>query len=229
MLESGGGLLTTTESLDLGTGIYTFPEAARIIRSAGSDVSARQLRYWVTKGLAEPIAVEDEDFAVLSFNDLVSLEIVRRFKSVGASLQRVRVFNTKLHEQFPSLGHPFAYKAFFSDGASLWAQIGDGPSDVIELVGRHPGHAVWRDAIATFAKAIRWSDETIPHAAGWRLNQWVEVDPTIQFGAPIVRGTRVTARTIGANLKEGTPEEVANWYGLDVESVIGVRDYLAFA
>jgi uncharacterized protein (DUF433 family)/DNA-binding transcriptional MerR regulator len=221
--------MTTTESLELGTGIYTFSEAARIIRSAGSRVSARQLRYWINRGLAEPIPVADENFAVLSFEDLISLEIVRRFRTVGASLQRVRVFNKELRAQFPALDHPFAYKVFFTDGASLWAKIGEGPTDVIELVGKHRGHCVWGDAIATFAKAIRWSDEVIPHAAGWRLNQWVEVDPAIQFGAPVVKGTRVTARTIGANLQEGSPEEVADWYGLDVESVLGVRDYLAFA
>lgn len=218
-----------TQSLELGSGIYTFPEAARILRSMGNDVSTRQLRYWITKGLADPIPVADEDFAVLSFDDLVSLEIVRRFKSVGASLQQVRRFSAKLHDEFPTLDHPFAYRIFFTDGAALWAQIGTGPADVIELVGRRRGQYAWRDAILTFAKSIRWSEETPAHASGWKLNQWVEIDPHIQFGAPVVRGTRVTARTIGANLREGSPNEVADWYGLDVESVLGVRDYLAFA
>jgi len=221
--------MTTARALELGSGIYTFPEAARILRSAGNDVSSRQLQYWIIKGLAQPIPVVDEDFAVLSFDDLVSLEIVRRFKGLGASLQQVRQFNARLHTEFPALDHPFAYRIFFTDGAAIWAQVGDGPADVVELVGRRPGQFAWRDAILTFAKAIRWSEETPAHAAGWRLNQWVEIDPNIQFGAPVVRGTRVTARTIGANLREGSPEEVADWYGLDVESVRGVRDYLAFA
>jgi uncharacterized protein (DUF433 family)/DNA-binding transcriptional MerR regulator len=221
--------MTTARTLELGTGIYTFPEAARILRSTGNDVSSRQLQYWITKGLAEPIPVMDEDFAVLSFDDLVSLEIVRRFRSLGASLQQVRMFSKRLHKEFPSLDHPFAYRIFFTDGAAIWAQVGEGPSDVVELVGKSAGQFAWRDAILTFAKSIRWSDGTPAHASGWRLNQWVEIDPTIQFGAPVVRGTRVTARTIGANLREGTPEEVADWYGLDVASVRGVRDYLAFA
>ena len=221
--------MTTAHTLELGTGIYTFPEAARILRSAGSDVTPRQLRYWITKGLASPIPVMDEDFAVLSFDDLVSLEIVRRFKGLGASLQQVRLFNKSLHAQFPSLDHPFAYRIFFTDGAALWTQVGEGPSDLVELVGKRQGQFAWRDAILTFAKAIRWSDDSPAHASGWRLNQWVEIDPAIQFGAPVVRGTRVTARTIGANLREGSPEEVADWYGLDVASVRGVRDYLAFA
>jgi uncharacterized protein (DUF433 family)/DNA-binding transcriptional MerR regulator len=221
--------MITTRVLELGTGIYTFPEAARILRSVGTDVSPGQLRYWIAKGLAEPIPVAEEDFAVLSFDDLVSLEIVRRFRGVGASLQRIRRFNETLHERFPNLEHPFTYRIFFTDGAALWAQVDDDPASVIELVGRRPGQFAWRDAIGTFAKAIRWSDDAPARASGWRLNQWVEIDPQIQFGAPVVRGTRVTVRTISANLREGTPEEVAEWYGLDVDSVLGVRDYLALA
>jgi uncharacterized protein (DUF433 family)/DNA-binding transcriptional MerR regulator len=199
------------------------------LRSAGEDVTGRQVYSWITKGLATPVPVADEDFAVLSFDDLVSLEIVRRFRGLGASLQKVRRFNNKLHDEFPSFDHPFAYRIFFTDGAAIWAKVGDGPSDVVEVVGRHPQQYAWRDAILTFAKAIRWSEDTPARATGWRLNQWVEIDPQVQFGAPVVRGTRVTARTIGANLREGSPEEVADWYGLDVESVRGVRDYLAFA
>jgi len=213
----------------LGQGIYTFPEAARILRSAGDDVSARQLYYWITKGLAYPIPIPDEDYAVLSFDDLVSLEIVRRFRSVGASLQSVRRFNDALHTEFPRLDHPFAYRIFFTDGATIWANVGDDPTAVVELTGRRRGQFAWRDFILTFAKAIRWSEDVPAHASGWRLNSWVEIDPTIQFGAPIVRGTRIPARTIAANLREGSPDEVADWYGLDIESVRGVRDYLAFA
>jgi uncharacterized protein (DUF433 family) len=223
------GDMTTARTLELGTGIYTFSEAAHILRSAGNDVSARQLRYWITKGLAAPIAIADEDFAVLSFDDLVSLEIVRRFKGLGASLQQVRKFNESLHGEYPLLDHPFAYRIFFTDGAAIWAQIGDDPSSVVELVGRRPGQFAWREAILTFAKSIRWSNDSPARAAGWRLNQWVEIDPQIQFGAPVVRGTRVTARTIAANLREGSPEEVADWYGLSLDSVLGVRDYVAFA
>jgi len=221
--------MTTANTLDLGTGIYTFPEAARILRSVGTEVSPRQLRYWILKGLAEPIPIADESFAVLTFDDLISLEIVRRFRGLGASLQQVRRFNETLHERFPNLDHPFTYQIFFTDGAALWAQVDQDPTSVIELVGRRPGQFAWREAIATFAKSIRWSEGSPSHAKGWRLNQWVEIDPQIQFGAPVVRGSRVTARTIGANLRKGTPEQVADWYGLDVDAVLGVRDYLAFA
>lgn len=220
--------MTTTRSVDIGSGIYTFTEASRILRSVAQDVTERQVRYWAKAGLALPIPVEDEDFSVLSFEDLVSLEIVRRFKSIGTPLQRVRRFDERLREQF-DVDHPFAYKIFFTDGASVWAQIDDDPGSVLELVGRRPGHYAWKNVIATFAQQIRWADGQPAHAAGWHLTNWVEIDPLIQFGAPVVSGTRIPIRTIEANLQAGDPKEVADWYGLDVRAVLGVRDYLAFA
>ena len=62
-------------------------------------------------------------------------------------------------------------------------------------------------------------------ASGWQLSPWVEIDPERQFGAPVVRGTRIPVSTIEAQLRAGSPVEVADWYGLRVEQVEGVRDY----
>ena len=42
---------------------------------------------------------------------------------------------------------------------------------------------------------------------------------------PTVRGTRVPVRTVLANLQVGKPGEVADWYGLTLDEVQGVRDY----
>jgi uncharacterized protein (DUF433 family) len=221
--------MTTTRTVEIGSGIYTLPEASEILRSIGHDVSTRELRYWMNAGLASPIPVADEDFAVLSFGDLVSLEIVRRFKSLGASLQRIRRFDIALREEYPDLEHPLAYKIFFTDGANVWAELGGGSGAMIELFGRRRNHYVWPDAVKTFAKEIRWSDGQPAYAAGWNLTPWVEIDPLIQFGAPVVRGTRIPVHTIAANLRAGKPADVADWYGLDIDAVRGVRDYLAIA
>ncbi|MEW6154231.1 MAG: DUF433 domain-containing protein [Actinomycetota bacterium] len=96
---------------------------------------------------------------------------------------------------------------------------------MIELVGRQRNHFVWRPAIETFAEQIRYGPDS--HASGWDLSPWVEIDPSVQFGTPVVRGTRVPVRTIAANLRAGTPEDVADWYGLTVQQVQGVIEYLA--
>lgn len=124
------------------------------------------------------------------------------------------------------LARPFAYKLFYTDGASIWARENEDNAHAIELVGKYSDHYVWCEAIETFAESIRFEGSP-PHATSWELSPWVEIDPTIRFGKPIVRGTRVAIHTIAANLETGSPTEVADWYGLRVEQVEGVRDYLA--
>jgi uncharacterized protein (DUF433 family)/DNA-binding transcriptional MerR regulator len=215
---------TATTPPELGQGVYTFPEAARILRGHEQNVTPRQLRYWIKTGLTPVSHRTDAGFEILSFDDLISLELVRRFRS-HVSLQRVRKFEHALREHFPQLERPFAYELFFTDGASIWARANRDDLHAIELVGRHRDHYVWSSAIQTFSKEIRFAG-SLRHAEAWELSTWVEIDPARQFGAPVVRGTRIPIQTIEANLEVGTPSEVAEWYGLSTEQVEGVRDYL---
>lgn len=219
--------MSTVELPRLGDGVYTFPEAARILRRGDAHPSARQLRYWMTSGLAPASHTSEAGDPVLNFVDLVSLEVVSRFRARGVSLHRIRQFEARLRDVFP-VDRPFAYEVFFTDGASLWADVARDGQGVIELIGRRQNQYAWTDAIRTFAQEIRF-DPGSRRATSWALSPWIEIDPSIQFGMPVVAGTRVTARTVEANLAVGSPQDVAAWFGLTVEQVEGVRDYLALA
>lgn len=214
-----------TAGFQLGEGVYSLPEAARIIGRAGPGVTPRQLQYWLKSGLTEATGRTQYGYA-LSFADLVSLEIVRRFRVRDVSLQRVRKLEVRLRDKFPTLERPFAHRVFFTDGARIW--ISENPDDpeglLDEVVGEHAGHRVWGAAIESFAREIRFDPES-KAAVAWDLNPWVEINPAVQFGAPVVAGTRVPARTVVANLEAGSPAEVADWYGLTVEQVEGVKAY----
>jgi uncharacterized protein (DUF433 family) len=220
----------TTVTLDkprLGEGVYAFSEAAQIIRSKSPGVTTRQLRYWMTSGLTPATHVVDGQ-EVLTFDDLISLEVVRRLRTEGASLQSVRAVEAVLRHEY-NMRRPFAYEVFFTDGANVWAEVvGEKGRIVIELAGRRRNQYAWRDAIATFAEDIRFEGEAM-HATRWRLSEWVVVNPKMQFGQPVLANTRVPMSTIAANLEVGTPEQVADWYGLGVKQVVGVRDYLELA
>lgn len=219
-------MATTAEFVlpELGDGLYTFSEAARILRRGSGSLTTRQLHYWMTTGLS-PSSYEIDGTSLLSFDDLVSLEIVRRFRTQGTSLQRVRHFERVLRARH---GHerPFAWRAFFTDGAELWGQTYDDDRTLAtQLTGRDSGSAVWLDAIKTFASEITYDRQQ--HAASWTLSKYVQVDPSIQFGAPAVSGTRVTVDTIAANLRVASVKQVAAWYGLKPKEVRGVQEYLA--
>lgn len=217
-------MLITHDEPSVGEGIYTFPEATRIIRGA----TTRQLRSWMHSGLAPATFETEAGREVLGFDDLVSLEVVRRFKGQGVSIQRIRQFDALLRKEFPDRHQPFAYEMFFTDGAQLWVSEFGEESTGTQLTGRRRGQRVWQDAIRTFASEISF-DHATKRAERWFVSSWVEINPQVQFGRPVVRGTRVPVSVVLANLKAGTPAQVADWYGLTVDEVKGVRDYDAVA
>ena len=162
---------------------------------------------------------------MLSFDDLISLEVVRRLRDGGASLQSIRAVEQTLREEYPDLDRPFAFEVFFTDGANVWVSVA-GDTHLVKELHHRKNQFAWRDAIATFATDIKFEGPR-GHATRWQLSPWIEINPAIQHGSPVVTGSRVTIKTIAANLEAGTPEQVSEWYGLRVEQVEGVRDYLA--
>jgi uncharacterized protein (DUF433 family)/DNA-binding transcriptional MerR regulator len=211
----------------LGEGLYTFPQAARILRSRDRQLTPQKLRYWLNAGLS-PATYEADGQPLLTFLDLISLEVVRRFTGAGWAPQGVRRVEDELRAEFGHLERPFAYQIFYTDGQSLWAKKALEDNQVTELLGKKADRQhkplAWSSAVATFAEEIRF-DGPKQVASAWELSPWIEIDPTIQFGTPVVRGTRVPVSTVVANLEVGAPGEVADWYGLTLPEVQGARDY----
>lgn len=197
-------------------GIYSFPQAAAIV-GRGDRATPQQLRRWlavIVSPTGHPHRIE-----TISFLDLVSLETVRRLRDQGTSLQRVRKVLEALRVAEPTVTRPLAHRSFFTDGVGVWADFAD---QAEELVGRYPKQLALRDAVRVFADEIRFVDDT---ANAWDISPWVNIDPVVCFGAPIVRGTRIPAKTIIANLAVATENEVAEWYELSVSQVRGVAEF----
>lgn len=213
-----------TDAPSLGHGVYTFGEASTIVRHRHRGVTPRKLRSWMAKGLTFGEHETQYGGTALSFADLISLEMVTRFRFEGVSLQRVRQLEARMRERW-SLERPFAHNVFFTDGASIWASLNSERDDAVEILGDHPDHLVWTSAIRSFASEIRFGGDD-QRALAWRLSKWVEIDPEVQFGAPVVAGTRIPVRTIAANLKAGSIRDVAAWYALSVRQVEGVREFI---
>lgn len=206
-----------------GLGIYSFPVAARIIsdRRLERPVTSRALRYWMQVGLTPAtFGKGTPGSVVLSFYDLVSLEVVRKLREAGASLQAIRALELLLRERAPDLPRPFAHEIFLTDGESIWGQLT--PGHVVELVGKRPEQTGFKAIVKSFAQEIDYRDRL---AATWRLTPWVEVDPEVHFGAPVVAGTSVPVSSILRNLERQPPDVVADAYGLELEQVNGVRGY----
>ncbi len=221
------GKEATTTTPAFGTGIYSFSEAAQILVHRAPELRAATLRRWVSDGLAPPsFGLAAGRGALLSFHDLVSLEVVRRFRREGVSLQRLHQLEQALRELHPDAARPFAYNLFFTDGATIWVGLGgESEPDLVQAVGKRPNQYAWRPAIETFAKEVRFGSGG--EAVAWALSDRIEMDPKVQFGEPVIKGTRLPISVIARELVTHSPEEVADWHAVDVKDVQDVRDFLA--
>lgn len=209
-----------------GAGVYSFPAAASLVRG----VSPRQLRYWVRSGLTPPTHPRDParpwDSDVLSFHDVISLELIRRMRAQGVSLQSIRTLESQLRVHAPEADRPFAHNIFWTDGVNVWYALE--PDDdrlLVQATGMQRGNMAWKPAISTFSTEIKYGETGA--ATLWSPHHHIDIDPQRHFGEPVITGTRVAVHTIVANLEAGTPTEVADWYNLTVEQVEAARDYAA--
>lgn len=199
-------------------GVYSFAQASRILARSGTS-SVATVRSWWKSGLVH----DNEPGDLLTFHDLVSLELVRRFRAAGVPLQKVRKLEVALRQRQPMFSRPFAHNTFFTDGAAIWAEA-NGATE--EIIGQQQNHLVFAEAIATFATEITYRHDV---AVGWDLSQLVEVDPLVSFGQPVIRGTRIPVETVLANLESGSKEEVADMYGISVLQVNGAIEFASVA
>lgn len=208
---------------EFGEGVYSFPAAARLVRGA----SARQLRYWIRSGLT-PVThsrqAQSKGSDVLSFHDVISLEIVRRIRDAGVSLQKVRTLEAQMRNVHPDVPRPFALQRFWTDGVDVWYELEPGDQKLLQATGRDRDNFAWRDGVASFAEEIEYEDGV---ASLWHPQEWINIDPRIHFGEPVITGTRVAVATIVNNLRAASTEDVAGWYGLSVEQVAAAAQYAA--
>lgn len=110
---------------------YRGPAVCRVV-----DITYRQLDYWATTGLVEP-SVQDADGSgsqrLYSFEDIVTLKVVKRLLEVGVSLQRIR----RAIEYVRDRGLDLRNLTLASDGDTVYAA--DDASHVIDLLRRGQG------------------------------------------------------------------------------------------
>ena len=199
-------------------GVLSFPAAAALI-----DRPSQTLRSWVRTGLTPATYGRGEAGSdVLSFHDVVSLEIIRRLRKAGVSLQRIRVLESELRRLHPDQARPFAHRVFFTDGAAVWIELGD-REGLVEVATNLRNQLAWREPIASFAQEIRYDEGGA--ARQWDIHKHIVVDPAVQFGSPTIRGTRITVDAVLANLEVDDAAGVADLLGISEDDVRAVIEF----
>lgn len=216
----------------LGSGLYPLDRAARLV---GEE--ARTVRRWLkgytwkhadgrrSSGPLWPMQYADDadlaDEQVLSFKDLLELRTVVRFVKQGVPLRVVRATIEVAREYLGD--YPLHSRRFVTDGRRIFLEA-------IERAGEEAKMLDVRERQFAFDAIIRPSLlEGIEYDANAQALRWYPVskrkvivlNPTVQFGEPIIEDAGVPTDTLAAAVKaeQGDVQRVARLYQVTPQAV----------
>ncbi|NLF31088.1 MAG: DUF433 domain-containing protein [Planctomycetes bacterium] len=203
----------------IGHGVYSFPEAARLLK-----LPVATLRTWLL-GVPgrEPVTPGDylqtrHDQKILSFLDVMDTFIIKGLREYKVSLQYLRKVRDALAHDL-STEHPFSSRRLLTDGRQVFIHFADefGGEKLKEVLTRQ--HA-FPSVLVPYLKQIA-HDERTDLARCWNISRGVVIDPTRAFGKPIVASTGIPTGILAAAFEanDEDAELVADWYGVDVQEV----------
>jgi len=204
----------------LGRGLYTVPEAARLVRT-----SPRQLGAWFygwSRG-AGPLTHSDYDAPgmprrLISFLDLIDSLVVLELRRQGISLQRLRKVRDALACEL-QMAHPFCLQNLYTVGKQVFIETADryGDNALKELV---KNQFAFKAILGPQLHAIKYARETLT-AMRWHPHPGVVVDPQRQYGKPIVESVGVPTAILMASYtaNDRNSRLVADWFGISARNV----------
>ncbi len=211
----------------IGKGVYTIAEAARLTK-----LRTQRVREWfrgreTESRIFKPVFQSDypviHDEYVISFLDLIELNIGGKLRDAGISLPKLRQNYNELRRDFGD--HPFCRRQIYVGGKQIFTRgLNDEDSGVvIEAISRQQ---YFEKIIMDFLKKIEY-DNVTKMAARWNIADLVTVDPEIRFGRPIVGNTGITTSTLRrAYYANGEDANfVASWYYVEERHVMAAVDF----
>lgn len=202
-----------------GIGVYSVPEAARLI-----GMSSQTLRRWVgeyshleTKHNLRRAPLwsaqyEQTDYdQYLGFRDLVEARIVKALRLNGISLQTVRQCLERARTLIGD-DHPFSTRNFKSDGKTLFLEMLQGGIDPI-LIDLRQGQQAFKAILEKSLRGVEFGDEVAER--WWLLNgkKTIVVDPKRSFGHPIIASNGMATSCVADAMRaEGSVDRVARLY-----------------
>lgn len=232
MLGEGTAIRESSETPQLvGKGVYTLPEAARLLRVPVADLRRWVLGYRSGGRLYRPVLVQPEIYrfdntCVLTFLTLVEALFVKLFHSEGVSLPVIRRAAQRAARVFGQ-PHPFALEKLHTDGRRIYAELTqEAPDPQVSSPRRwmeelDKGQLVFEVLASQWFRQLAYDSEGVARVFRPQPdNEKVLLDPTRSFGRPLVEPEKVPTWPLYAMVKGGTPEdEVAEWFCVSPESV----------
>ncbi len=212
-----------------GIGIYTAPEAARMI-----GMQAHTLRRWVRgydhhdkreDALWHPqYQAEEDEQLFLGFRDLIEARIVHALRKKGIGLPTIRTCMERARE-IVGADRPFSTQQFKTDGKTIFLEITRGIADP-DLIDLKRKQGVFNRVVAPSLADLDFGPEG---AERWWLlhgRRTIVADPERSFGQPIVAEHGITTERVAQAVEaEGSVARVAKLYEIKPRLI---RDALAY-
>jgi uncharacterized protein (DUF433 family) len=216
----------------LGTGFYTVPEAARLLKVPPLNIRRWLGGYTYKKGpkavkmppLWQPELPAYDGHMELGFRDLIELLIVSRFLDTGLSLITIRNC-LEYARDCAQDDRPFSTRRFKTDGRTIFLESlqRSGEGELLDLK-RH--QYVIKNIIDRTFKDLDLSDDIVARWRPFNGKQSIVIDPQRAFGQPIATQYGVPTITLAQAVEaEGSVDRVSFLY--EVPAPI-VRDAVNF-
>lgn len=204
----------------LDEGLYTLRRAAHICR-----VSVQRLSYWIRTGLILPDihASPPSMPPILSYNNLLAINAVRRFRDQGLQLQKIRIAIRYISKELEE-GERWYYRKLVTDGDKLVTAI-PVSQDIRELVdAARYGQKFFEVVFADLVSDLYVDRELVEVP---RFRQFIDINPRVQAGTPVIRDTRIPTSVVAGWAKRGlVTEEIASFYdGVSEDAVDAALEY----
>ena len=213
----------TGHSSLLGCGLYTIPEAAKLV-----GVSQRALRTGVEgrTGQQKPVVQTDVPrigrTAAVSFTNLMELRFIARFREANVPLREIRSIMEEARETLRH-PHPFATQIVFrTDGRKILAEIArnNGIKDLFDLRTRNfEMPEVVMDSLREDVvfdpqgEAVSWKPRP-------RIAPNVIVHPRRSFGRPVMKTSLIPTEALAIAVEaEGSVQAAAEIYDISEAQV----------
>jgi hypothetical protein len=183
-----------TESIrgELGQGLYSLGDLRVFVSYQAGEDAGRHTLEWLT-GILNPVGHTPRrpDY---SFSDLVSLFVVRELLRKGVRPRTIQKAERYLRRKLRT-DRPFVNDMIATDGRHvLHDDEIAGEPEQIESADLE-GQQVMVDPIREQLVSVHYSDGW---ASRWTPARRVVVDPAVQFGEPVIEGTRLRTTDLAA-------------------------------
>jgi uncharacterized protein (DUF433 family) len=204
---------TNTESTrgQIGQGIYSLADLRLYVAYFGEPSDGPHALRWLTDAL-NPAGhrARQPDY---SFTDLVSLFVVRELIRFGVKVSAIREAEASMRLT-RGVDRPLACEDIATDGREVFFATEPNQVESANRTSRRQraGQQASAIAIAPYLHRVRYHEGA---AAMWSPVDGIVLNPLVQFGEPVIDGTRVLTSAVADLARAEGVDVAANWLDVD--------------